>query len=284
MQFTRRIAFIAPILIGSLLATVSPTSRQATASSVSSGSGTGTGSGSATVLGNTVQAVVQYDSPASGGSSDCEWRAVLVVTNGARNAESAISVVGADGVRRSQYARLCNNQMSGYYWIPDNRTSIAATSAHSRLSKVVNMLATRTAPPMDKMVVNVGTWFWVPRAVWKPVSVTAYIPLEVGVISVTATMTPSILSYSPGDGHSPVSCVGPGEPWRDALGDTAHSSCMYTYRSASHTQQSRVYNNRMAITWKVTWRSNLGVGGQLPNITVGLNSTARVFELQALAQ
>jgi hypothetical protein len=284
MQFTRRIVCLLPILVGSFLATLSPPSQRVLASSFSNGSGTGTGSGSATVLGDTVEAVVQFDSPATDGSNDCEWRAVLVVTNGARNSPGGINVIGADGVRRSQYARLCKNQMSGYYWIPDNRTSIAATSARSRLSKLVNMLATRTAPPMDKMVVNVGTWFWVPRAAWKPVSVTAYIPLEVGVISVTATVTPFALTYSPGDGHSPVTCKGPGEPWSTSLGDTARSSCMYTYRSASHTQPSRAYNNRMSVTWKVSWSSNLGIGGSLPNITVGLNSTARVFELQALAR
>ncbi|MEI8286987.1 MAG: hypothetical protein WCG15_06790, partial [Actinomycetes bacterium] len=96
-------------------------------------------------------------------------------------------------------------------------------------------------------------------------------------------VTPFALTYSPGDGHSPVTCRGPGEPWSTSLGDTARSSCMYTYRSASHTQPSRVYDNRMSVTWKVSWSSNLGIGGSLPNITVGLNSTARVFELQALA-
>lgn len=286
MQFARRFACVAPIFVGSLFSSLTSPPHHASAVALSVGSDTGSGSasGSATVLGDTVEAIVQYDSPASNGSDNCEWRAVLVVTNGARNANSAISVVGTDDVKRSEFARICNDKMSGYFWIPDHTAAIAANSARSRLSKLVNMLATRTAPPMDKMVVNVGTWFWVPRAAWKPVKLTAYIPLEVGAVSVTATITPITLTYSPGDGHAPVSCKGPGEPWNESLGDKARSSCMYTYRSASHTQPTNTYNNRMAVTWKVTWSSNLGIGGSLPNVTVGLNSTARVFELQALAR
>ncbi|MEY4634081.1 MAG: hypothetical protein RLZ18_1453 [Actinomycetota bacterium] len=251
------------------------------AASVTTDSGTGSGSGA--VSGDNIEAIVQFDSTARNGNNSCTWRPTLSVTNGARNADDAINVIGADGKRRSLYARICENAMQGYDWVRDDAAPRTGTVARNRISKLLNMLLTKTAPPLDKQVVNVGTWFWVPKSIWKPFEVTAYITFQFGVISVTTTATPRILTYSPGDGHSPVSCVGPGHVWNARIGDRATSPCMYTYRSASHTTASRVYNSRMSLTWNISWRSNLGIGGNLPSITTGLNSTSRVFELQALA-
>jgi hypothetical protein len=40
----------------------------------------------------------------------------------------------------------------------------------------------------------------------------------------------------------------------------------------------------MAIEWRITWKSNLGIGGPLPSIRTGLNSNVRVLEMQALSR
>jgi hypothetical protein len=146
------------------------------------------------------------------------------------------------------------------------------------------MLLTKTAPPADKMVVNVGTWFWVPRTAWKPISVTAYIPTSAGPISVTTTATPKNLTYSPGDGNDTVTCAGPGRPWTTALGDTADSPCMYTYSTSSRTRSRTTFRAQMSIKWAVTWRSSLGIGGSLPSIRTGMGLDAYVRELQALSR
>lgn len=251
------------------------------AAHVAAGSGNGSGSGS--VSGENIEAIVQFDAPARLGNSACLWRPTLSVTNGGRNANDAVNVIGADGVRRSLYARICDDAMQGYDWIRDDAAPRAGSVVRNKISKLLNMLLTKTAPPLDKQVVNVGTWFWVPKSIWKPFEVTAYIPFEFGVISVTTTATPRVLTYSPGDGHAPVSCLGPGLAWNTRIGDEAVSPCMYTYRSASHTTASRTFKSRMSLTWNISWRSNLGIGGNLTSITTGLNSTSRVFELQALA-
>jgi hypothetical protein len=241
-------------------------------------------SGDGSVVGDNIEAIVRFDAPPSNGTSECSWRAALMVSNGAKPSNGAISVRTKDGITESLYVRICDGALSGYYWLRNDAAPRAAETASQKVSRLVNMLLTKTAPPMDKMVVNVGTWFWVPEAVWKPVSVTAYIPTSVGVISVTTTATPTTLIYSPGDGNDSVSCRGPGRAWKDSYGDSAVSPCMYTYRSASHTRLSQTFPTRFAVQWKVSWRSNLGVGGPLPSIRTGINMKATVYELQALAR
>lgn len=241
-------------------------------------------SGEGSVVGDNIEAIVRFDMPPSQGNSECTWRPALVITAGAPNANGAISVRTRNGVTESLYVRVCGNAMNGYYWLRNDAAPRAAESSTSRMSRLVNMLLTRTAPPMDKMVVNVGTWFWVPKYAWKPVSVTAYIPTSVGTISVTTTATPKTLIYSPGDGNDAVSCPGPGTPWKDSYGDTATTECMYTYRSASHVRTNSSYNARFTVQWRVTWKSNLGLNGTLPSIRTGLTSPVTVHELQAIAQ
>ena len=181
------------------------------------------------------------------------------------------------------YVRRCPTNQS-LHWIPQTTTSRVAQHSESKVSRLVNMLLIKTAPPSNKMVVNVGTWFWVPRSVWKTVSVTAYIPTSAGPITVTTTATPTSLIYSPGDGNSAVTCRGPGTPWSQSRGDNDTSNCMYTYTSASHTRQAGTYAANTAIKWTVTWRSNLGIGGLLPSIRTGLTTRVRVLEMQALSR
>jgi hypothetical protein len=38
------------------------------------------------------------------------------------------------------------------------------------------------------------------------------------------------------------------------------------------------------VTWRVTWRSSLGIAGRLPNVRTGSTMNARVLELQALSR
>lgn len=236
------------------------------------------------VLGDNIEAIVRFDAPPSNGSSECTWRPALMVSHGAQPSDGAISVRTRNGVTESLYVRVCDGALSGYYWLRNDVGPRAAETASQKVSRLVNMLLTKTAPPMDKMVVNVGTWFWVPKSVWKPISVTAFIPTSVGVITVTTTATPVTLMYSPGDGGNTVSCLGPGIPWKKTYGDAIPSPCMYTYRSASHVRSSQTFPAQFSVRWKVSWRSNLGAGGSLPSIRTSLNMKATVYELQALAR
>jgi hypothetical protein len=232
--------------------------------------------GSGSVIGDSIEAQVSFGSPPKNASSDnCTWHVV----------QGLYPIKHADGKNtRTLYYKLCNNYIDSYHWINDSAPARIAEQAENKVSRLVPMLLTRTAPAADKMVVNVGTWFWVPRAVWKPVSVTAYIPTTAGPIVVTTTATPSRVIYTPGDGSAAVSCKGPGTPWSRSRGDRATSNCMYTYKSASHTRVATTYRSKMSIKWNVSWRSNIGAAGPLPSITLGLNTNVRVRELQALSR
>ena len=243
------------------------------------------GDGTGATVGNNIEAMVRYDAPATTGTGEqCSWRIVTSITATPGPRTGAIVIRNRNGALETLYARVCGPTTSSYHWIADSVSPRIAEHSQSRVSRLVNMLLTKTAPPADKMVVNVGTWFWVPRAVWKPISVTAYIPTSAGPISVTTTATPKNLTYSPGDGNDTVTCAGPGRPWTTALGDTADSPCMYTYSTSSRTRSRTTFRAQMSIKWAVTWRSSLGIGGSLPSIRTGMGLDAYVRELQALSR
>ena len=237
--------------------------------------------GSGSLIGDNIEAQVSFDAPAS--QDPCSWHVVTSITATPGPSSGPITVRSRDGVDDVLYVRRCPTSQS-LHWIPQKTSFRVAQQSENKVSRLVNMLLIKTAPPSNKMVVNVGTWFWVPRAVWKPDSVTAYIPTSVGPISVTTTATPTSLIYSPGDGNDAVTCKGPGTPWSQSRGDDDTSNCMYTYASASHTRTAGTYAAKTAIKWTVTWRSNLGVGGLLPSIRTGLTTPVRVLEMQALSR
>lgn len=237
--------------------------------------------GSGSLIGDNIAAQVSFDAP--GTKDPCSWTVVTSITATPGPSSGPITVRSRDGVDDVLYVRRCPTSQS-LHWIPQTTSSRIAQQSENKVSRLVNMLLIKTAPPSNKMVVNVGTWFWVPRAVWKPISVTAYIPTSAGPISVTTTARPTSLIYSPGDGNDAVTCKGPGTPWSQSRGDNDTSNCMYTYASASHTQAAGTYTANTAIKWTVTWRSNLGVGGPLPSIRTGLTTPVRVLEMQALSR
>lgn len=238
------------------------------------GSSSGTGSGSTD--GENIEAEVRFDAPPA--TDGCVWEAV--------NGIDPITVESSNAAtaKETLFFKACDNKIVGYQWIRTDAPTRVAQSAGKKVSKLVPSLLMRTAPSSNRMVVGVATWFWMPRSLWKPISVTAWIQTPGGPVSVTTTATPNNLIYSPGDGRSSVSCTGPGRAWSASLGDRASTSCMYTYKSASHTQAVRNYNAKMSIQWKIAWRSSIGLRGTLPSITTGLPITVHVQEMQALAR
>lgn len=238
--------------------------------------GSGTGSGSGSTDGENIEAQVRFDAPPS--SDGCVWETV--------NGIDPITVESSDATttKETLFFKACGDKIVGYQWIRTDAPTRVAQTAGSKVSKLVPSLLMRTAPASNRMVVGVATWFWMPKLLWKPISVTAWIQTPGGPVSVTTTATPNNLIYSPGDGRSSVSCTGPGRAWSASLGDRATTNCMYTYKSASHTQAVHLYNSKMSVQWKVTWKSSLGIRGTLPSITTGVPMKVQVRELQALTR
>lgn len=237
----------------------------------------GASDGTGTVDIDTITAQVRYDAPPTA-ATNCWWAPM-------KGVDPVTATNGTIGTHREMlYYKVCDDRIMEYRWITVRTTDKVRTSAVDRVSRVVNMLLVRTAPAADRVVAGSGTWFWVPRAVWRPVKVTAWIETPIGPVSVTTTATPDRLRFAPGDGSATVDCEGPGRAWSSSMSDDVRSSCMHVYRSASHGAANREYRARFAVRWSVKWTSNLGIGGPLPSITTGVPMPVRVHEVQALAR
>lgn len=136
-------------------------------------------------------------------------------------------------------------------------------------------LATNSDQGRPYTWVNLWTWFWTDPATFTPRSRTA----SAGAISATATATPIALVYDPGTGDTPVTCPGPGRPWRESDGDTAPSGggCGYTYLHVSDSVTATV-----TIQWRVTWTGSNGQAGTLPVLLTSASSSFMVEQIQAV--
>lgn len=212
----------------------------------------------------------------------CSWNVVTGVDPVAGTTERPVTRVVA-GTKETLYQRSCpDNRDSWYQWIKESTKTRLVDHVSSTASDRLKSLVFRTAPARDKLVVNVGTWFWVPRAIWKPVSVTAYVTTPVGVISVTVTATPSRLRFDPGNKDSAVWCDGPGDAWNTSIGDAAVSECMYTYLHSSDDAPNRRFVAHTAVQWNLRVRSNFGLSFPLPHARTTVTTPVTVRELQAV--
>ena len=99
----------------------------------------------------------------------------------------------------------------------------------------------------------------------------------------TTTATPSSLEFHPGDGTGDgAECDGPGLSWSPLLASFVESDCAYEYPIPSAQQQGGVFRARLDVVWSVTWRTNVGGSGRLPNLALGATYGIRVRELQAV--
>lgn len=237
-------------------------------------------SGSGTLLGTQIGANVRYGSPPRD-ASECHWRHVVDVDS-LTGVYGPISRMMGDTVY-SLFERSCPGPppVSHQFWVRDDAHTALATRASRRVVASLPQPIFGTAPSPLQMVVNVGTWFWIADEVWKPVSVTAYLPTPEGIVWVTTTATPTRTVFSAGDAsRRTVTCVGPGRQWKPQFGDRATSPCMYTYTHATTSRPN--YSARIGIEWQVSWESNLGASGTLPSVRTTFPISVRVREIQAL--
>jgi hypothetical protein len=131
--------------------------------------------------------------------------------------------------------------------------------------------------------VKLQTWFFVPAAQWKPLSLTA----RAGGVTATATATPTLLAFDPGDGAAPVSCVGPGRAWvfgQDRNFDVAPGGCSYAYQRSSYGYPGGMVTARYSITWAIRWTGTGGAAGVLPDVVTTSTAAFAVAEAQAVVQ
>jgi hypothetical protein len=168
-------------------------------------------------------------------------------------------------------------------WIPDAAaaTGPAAPSPAALATQAENNL--RLAAPLihlsptDQQLVNLPTWLWLDPQTWITQSASATVP----GISVTATATPTSVSWSMGDG-SAVTCTGPGTAYAPSANPTSGSpTCGYTYRRSSSGQPESVFAVTATVRWSVTW-SGGGQGGTFADLATTTAAEVPVAESQAL--
>ncbi|GAA1291630.1 ATP/GTP-binding protein [Saccharothrix xinjiangensis] len=135
---------------------------------------------------------------------------------------------------------------------------------------------TIAANPAGDQLVSLPTWMWLSSG-FSPVSATASVP----GVSVTATATPTSVTWAMGDG-STVTCAGAGTPYTTGTDPKAPSpDCGHVYRRSSASQAGQAFPVTATAHWTVTW-SGAGQGGTFPDMTTTGNAGFRVAESQAL--
>jgi hypothetical protein len=129
-------------------------------------------------------------------------------------------------------------------------------------------------------VVNAYTWFWTESGTFRVLSARA----AAGGVSAEVTVTPTALSFTPGDGAMAVSCAGPGVPWRPADGVWAESpaGCDYRYPHSTIHESDQEVTAVYSIRWTVSWTSSTGASGTLPELTTTSNASFAVAEVQSV--
>ena len=131
--------------------------------------------------------------------------------------------------------------------------------------------------PTAEHVVNLSSWLWVDE--WAAASRSA----TAGGVSATVTATPVRQRWVFGDGATR-SCEGPGtafDPTRRAA-DQPAPACSYTFRRSSAGQSGGAFRGSVTVTWRVSWTSNVGEGGNLGELSRTAPVEFRVGEVQAV--
>ncbi|MET7381109.1 hypothetical protein ABZT08_20195 [Streptomyces sp. NPDC005526] len=142
-----------------------------------------------------------------------------------------------------------------------------------------------TLAPAGTTKVNLPTWAWLDGAQFKPVSVTASVPV-LG-ISATTTAEPVSLKIDPGTSDAetyPASGVCPidggriGEPY--AKGKASQTPpCGVKYLRSSGNGS---YQLKATLTWKIHWTGTGTPGENLPDGTFGASQDVVVQEIQSV--
>jgi hypothetical protein len=127
--------------------------------------------------------------------------------------------------------------------------------------------------------VNLWTYVWTTQASWKPMSKTAATPD--GTVWATVTAVPTTLTYTPGDGHSPVVCHGPGRSWVDSDGfnPPSQGACGYRYTDYSRHPLTATLTE----TWSISWVGSGGTSGTItPPMTASTSGQLNVMQIETV--
>ncbi|MCH5676136.1 hypothetical protein [Streptomyces gilvus] len=136
--------------------------------------------------------------------------------------------------------------------------------------------------------VNLPTWAWLDKGMFKPVSVTASITAPGLNMQATTVAKPVSLKLQPGtedahtypgSGECAINNDGAiGEPYAQGkANETPPCGIEYLRSSGDGT-----FNLQATVTWQITWTGTGDTGGDLPDGTFGNNQAVTVQEIQAV--
>lgn len=231
----------------------------------------------------TLIAGVNTGEPGSHESAACVWRTTVISDDQYR----PYSIAKRNGVTYRWYARVCRLSATQggyditYHWVPILSDSTMATQASKYAFGIIPLPIVGTSPPAHRGIVSLPMWWWVSPASWRTVNVSVWLPTPTGPLVVRASAKPLKLHIDPADpdarGGGRFTCAGPGLPWTPAFGDDATGPCSHTYRHALRGAKAKV-----SIEWAISWKSNRGTAGRLPNRRTTRVVQVSVGEIQAL--
>lgn len=99
----------------------------------------------------------------------------------------------------------------------------------------------------DAAVVGIENWLWVPRSQWQTLEET----VRAGGTSVTVAARPERVVWDMGPEER--TCFEPGREWVDGMGDSAVTTCGYTYEQTSQSQPDGLFRVTATIQYAVDW-------------------------------
>jgi hypothetical protein len=176
----------------------------------------------------------------------------------------------------------------GFVWLPSGpaalpvaapvlpNPAVLAQQAVSQLTLPGFQIDASPATSADQLV-GLPTWLWLDQAGWQPTTATAAVPGE----SVTATATPTSVTWNFGDGTS-LTCQGPGTPYSAGNSPQQPSpTCGHTYTTTSANQPNAAFTVTATVSWTVTWAGG-GQAGNVPGLQNTATTNLRVADVQSL--
>jgi hypothetical protein len=232
--------------------------------------------------GRTLIVGLNVGEPGQRETTSCRWN-TTVVTDGDETPHRMVR----DGVTYRWYARICPSTTTAggfemtYHWVPMVSTETMASQASTLAMGIIPVPLVGTSPPAHRGIVKVPMWWWVSRSTWRTVSVSVWLPTPTGPLTVRATARPLRLLVDPADPNERRggrrTCTGPGVAWTPNMGDNALGICTHTYDHAVRNARAKV-----SIEWAISWKSNRGGAGRLPNRRTTRVVRVTVGEIQAL--
>jgi hypothetical protein len=170
---------------------------------------------------------------------------------------------------------------------PPPDPAVVAAQAGSQLQLATPTL---TFSPAANAYVKFPEWLAINATIWHPFTTSATACNAGGCTTVTATATPTYVTWDTGDPVAPTVCNYPGTPYRPNVPFSEQSTqCSHTYEISSYGQPSPDGNPNDAafpiiatVVWNVTWAGPAGSTGQLAAIRTQGTSTLKVEQIESV--